>query len=232
MNTEIAKYLIDNFYNSEATYKSSQLTKDKLILIQENDNTIIQENDNTIPQDEPEMLFSLTFSSGECNGKKLTLHDVEHIITFSDRPYKIVEKMSLEDLDHLWNKGLGSDDFLIDNPNAAFYTEDKISIITLSNPKILDNNTLEFDFIYTDMEHLPEVISTNFAKGALFIDPLKIRLARGGAKKRPFYRVVVVDRRVPRDGSYIEKLGFYKTPQSKKHESLFENFLQNLNSKN
>jgi small subunit ribosomal protein S16 len=36
-----------------------------------------------------------------------------------------------------------------------------------------------------------------------------IRLARGGAKKRPFYRIVVADTRSPRDGRFIERLGFY-----------------------
>ena len=39
--------------------------------------------------------------------------------------------------------------------------------------------------------------------------PMKIRLARGGSKKRPFYRVVAADSRMPRDGRYIEKLGTY-----------------------
>ncbi|MEM6666275.1 MAG: 30S ribosomal protein S16 [Pseudomonadota bacterium] len=38
---------------------------------------------------------------------------------------------------------------------------------------------------------------------------LKIRLARGGSKKRPFYRVVVADSRAPRDGRYIDKIGTY-----------------------
>jgi small subunit ribosomal protein S16 len=38
---------------------------------------------------------------------------------------------------------------------------------------------------------------------------LKLRLARGGTKKRPFYRVVVADSRSPRDGRFIEKLGTY-----------------------
>jgi small subunit ribosomal protein S16 len=38
---------------------------------------------------------------------------------------------------------------------------------------------------------------------------LKIRLARAGAKKRPFYRIVVADSRMPRDGRYIEKIGTY-----------------------
>ncbi|MCL4677551.1 MAG: 30S ribosomal protein S16 [Alphaproteobacteria bacterium] len=38
---------------------------------------------------------------------------------------------------------------------------------------------------------------------------LAIRLARGGRKNRPFYRIVVADKRMPRDGRFIEKLGTY-----------------------
>lgn len=38
---------------------------------------------------------------------------------------------------------------------------------------------------------------------------LKIRLARGGSKKRPVYRIVVADARAPRDGRFIEKVGTY-----------------------
>ena len=38
---------------------------------------------------------------------------------------------------------------------------------------------------------------------------IKIRLARAGSKKRPFYRVVAADSRMPRDGRFIEKLGTY-----------------------
>ena len=38
---------------------------------------------------------------------------------------------------------------------------------------------------------------------------LKIRLSRGGAKKRPFYRIVIADSRSPRDGRFIEKIGYY-----------------------
>ncbi len=38
---------------------------------------------------------------------------------------------------------------------------------------------------------------------------VKIRLARGGSKKRPFYRIVAADERAPRDGRYIERLGTY-----------------------
>ena len=38
---------------------------------------------------------------------------------------------------------------------------------------------------------------------------LKIRMSRGGSKKRPFYRIVVADSRMPRDGRFIEKLGTY-----------------------
>ncbi|NOY62847.1 MAG: 30S ribosomal protein S16 [Gammaproteobacteria bacterium] len=36
-----------------------------------------------------------------------------------------------------------------------------------------------------------------------------VRLARGGAKKAPFYSIVVADSRFPRDGRYIEKIGFF-----------------------
>lgn len=39
--------------------------------------------------------------------------------------------------------------------------------------------------------------------------PMKIRLARGGSKKRPFYAIVAADSRMPRDGRFIEKLGTY-----------------------
>ncbi|MEO0623344.1 MAG: 30S ribosomal protein S16 [Pseudomonadota bacterium] len=38
---------------------------------------------------------------------------------------------------------------------------------------------------------------------------IKIRLSRGGSKKRPFYRIVAADSRMPRDGRYIERLGTY-----------------------
>jgi len=38
---------------------------------------------------------------------------------------------------------------------------------------------------------------------------MKIRLARGGSKKRPFYRIVAADSRMPRDGRFVEKLGTY-----------------------
>lgn len=38
---------------------------------------------------------------------------------------------------------------------------------------------------------------------------VKLRLARGGSKKRPFYSIVAADERAPRDGRYIEKLGTY-----------------------
>ncbi len=38
---------------------------------------------------------------------------------------------------------------------------------------------------------------------------LKIRLARGGSKKRPYYHIVIADSRMPRDGRFIEKLGTY-----------------------
>ena len=48
---------------------------------------------------------------------------------------------------------------------------------------------------------------------------LKIRLARGGAKKRPFYSIVVADSRSPRDGRFIEKIGTYNPMLDKGHAS-------------
>lgn len=42
---------------------------------------------------------------------------------------------------------------------------------------------------------------------------VKIRLARHGAKKRPFYRIVVADSEAPRDGKFLEKVGTYNPAQ-------------------
>lgn len=47
-----------------------------------------------------------------------------------------------------------------------------------------------------------------------------IRLARGGAKKRPFYNMVVTDSRNPRDGRFIERVGFYDPKAPAGRESL------------
>lgn len=46
---------------------------------------------------------------------------------------------------------------------------------------------------------------------------VKIRLARGGAKKRPFYSIVIADGRTPRDGRFIEKVGTYNPMVAKDH---------------
>ena len=46
---------------------------------------------------------------------------------------------------------------------------------------------------------------------------LKIRLARGGTKKRPHYNIVIADSRNPRDGRFIEKIGFYNPLLAKDH---------------
>ncbi|MCQ8241321.1 30S ribosomal protein S16 [Rhizosaccharibacter radicis] len=47
---------------------------------------------------------------------------------------------------------------------------------------------------------------------------LKIRLARAGAKKRPYYHIVVADSRSPRDGRFIEKVGSYNPMLPAEHE--------------
>ena len=53
---------------------------------------------------------------------------------------------------------------------------------------------------------------------------LKIRLSMGGAKKRPIYKIVVADSRSPRDGRFIEKLGFFNPliPKNKKDRMKLE----------
>ncbi|NPD15444.1 30S ribosomal protein S16 [Xinfangfangia sp. D13-10-4-6] len=48
---------------------------------------------------------------------------------------------------------------------------------------------------------------------------MKIRLARGGSKKRPFYAIVASDSRMPRDGRFIEKLGTYNPLLAKDNET-------------
>ena len=49
---------------------------------------------------------------------------------------------------------------------------------------------------------------------------VSIRLARGGSKKRPFYHVVVTDSRNPRDGRYIERVGYFNPGASANEEDL------------
>ena len=46
---------------------------------------------------------------------------------------------------------------------------------------------------------------------------VRIRLSRGGSKKRPFYRIVAADQRAPRDGRFIEKLGTFNPLLPKDH---------------
>lgn len=46
---------------------------------------------------------------------------------------------------------------------------------------------------------------------------VKLRLTRGGSKKKPFYRIVAIDSRNAREGSFIERLGTYN-PQDHEHE--------------
>lgn len=50
---------------------------------------------------------------------------------------------------------------------------------------------------------------------------VRIRLARGGSKKRPFHKIVVADKRAPRDGRFIEELGFYNPLVAKDHPDHF-----------
>ena len=53
---------------------------------------------------------------------------------------------------------------------------------------------------------------------------IKLRLARGGSKKRPHYRIVAADSRMPRDGRFIEKLGTYNPllPKDSEHRVIMD----------
>jgi small subunit ribosomal protein S16 len=55
---------------------------------------------------------------------------------------------------------------------------------------------------------LYKIRSIKQRKGGIGV-PVRIRLMRFGRRNRPFYRVVVADSRAPRDGKYIDKLGYY-----------------------
>ncbi|WP_066801065.1 30S ribosomal protein S16 [Moraxella oblonga] len=56
-----------------------------------------------------------------------------------------------------------------------------------------------------------------------------IRMARGGAKKRPFYQIVVADKRAPRDGRHIQKIGFFN-PLARGQEESFRIDLDSYNA--
>jgi len=58
---------------------------------------------------------------------------------------------------------------------------------------------------------------------------LKIRLARAGAKKRPYYHIVVADSRSPRDGRFIEKLGSYNPMLPAEHPDRVRLFAERIN---
>jgi small subunit ribosomal protein S16 len=57
---------------------------------------------------------------------------------------------------------------------------------------------------------------------------LKIRLARAGAKKRPYYHIVVADSRSPRDGRFIEKVGSYNPMLPAEHEERIRLFQERI----
>jgi small subunit ribosomal protein S16 len=59
-----------------------------------------------------------------------------------------------------------------------------------------------------------------FSSNARTANMVVIRLARGGAKKRPFYNIVVADSRSRRDGRFIERVGFYNPIATEKEEGL------------
>jgi small subunit ribosomal protein S16 len=73
--------------------------------------------------------------------------------------------------------------------------------------KIFEKSVLLISSLWTFVRYTAK--NTLFYKNVEILVALKIRLARGGAKKRPFYRMVVTDSRNPRDGAFLEKVGSY-----------------------
>jgi small subunit ribosomal protein S16 len=55
-----------------------------------------------------------------------------------------------------------------------------------------------------------------------------VRLARGGKKSKPFYRVVVADQRFPRDGRFIERLGYYNPVYNRAGDQVIEIDLERI----
>ncbi|QIE42746.1 30S ribosomal protein S16 [Rhodobacteraceae bacterium SC52] len=58
---------------------------------------------------------------------------------------------------------------------------------------------------------------------------MKLRLARGGSKKRPFYRIVAADSRMPRDGRYAERVGTYNPLLPKDSEDRVKMDMERVN---
>jgi small subunit ribosomal protein S16 len=58
---------------------------------------------------------------------------------------------------------------------------------------------------------------------------MKIRLARGGSKKRPYYSIVATDSRMPRDGRFLEKLGTYNPLLAKDDENRVKMDMERIN---
>src|SRR5204862_414617 len=54
-----------------------------------------------------------------------------------------------------------------------------------------------------------QTLKNVFGSERKIIRMLKIRMSRGGTKKRPFYKIVIADARCPRDGRFIERVGHY-----------------------
>ncbi|VVU94482.1 hypothetical protein CPAV1605_204 [seawater metagenome] len=154
IDQEIANYLIDKCKNLNCT-KEAELTADKLS---------VSLSCNQEPVLEEEWLYVINFEFGNTDGKTLTLNNINKIIEFTNRPFKIVNRIDKEDFSDLWLPG-DYDDFFLDNPNACLYLDDKLFIIELNTCKITKEG-LKFNITsLTD-----EVIPNNVSNGALFID--------------------------------------------------------------
>ena len=121
---------------------------------------VIDESEN------PRFLLVMSAVSGSYDGETLTLTSVPAVIYFSDRPYRIVGHMSLDEFVEMW--GEGTDDLTADPPNAAlsiFDDQDKRNaVMEISNP-VLMNETITFT-----ADILQGSIPASFSVSTLLID--------------------------------------------------------------
>ena len=165
MNLKIAEKLINKVIDLQADYKKITLSEDKLECIIEND---LASNDLDT-NEQPEWLFALNFLSGQCNDKTLVLEDVDQIMAFTNRPYRLSDIIETDEFTEFWDSN-NMDNFSENPPNAALYIDNKIIIVKLLSC-VYHNK--KFIFKYDYLESNSDVIPKNFANGSLFVDSIK-----------------------------------------------------------
>ena len=205
MENKIAHILINKVIDLHADYKKITLTDDKLECIIEND-LDINDIDTNDTNDQPEWLFALNFKSGQCNDNTLVLEDVDKIMAFTNRPYRLSDIIETDEFTEFWDSN-NMDNFSYNPPNAALYIDNKIIIVKLLSC-VYHNN--KFIFKYEYLDNNSDVIPKNFANGSLFVDPTckreaKSRRSMSRESRRPMNRSIIVRRSRGRRRPAIKK---------------------------